>query len=256
MTFNLWTFLFEILNFVVLAFVLQRLLYRPLSEAVSRRRDAALHMQTEATRAREEAVVLQQQLAAELAAMEQNRQTTIQQSRQQAESERQKILAEAELTVQQRQDKITQTLARDREEALQSLRKEAVEIAIDFAGRLLGEAADRTLQQQLALRLVETLKSIPDKEREHLRTYWQSEDGIMLESAGELDSATQQGIVQTISTLVGRTVDVECHTNPELLGGVRLRLGGHIWDASLAGQLQGVQPVATEEAPCALALGN
>lgn len=256
MTFNWWTFLFEVLNFVVLAFVLQRLLYRPLSEAVRRRREAALQTQAEAAKAHEQAVALQQQLAGELAALEQTRQTTVQEARKQAESERQKILAEAELAVQHRQEKSGQALERDREKALQALRKEAVDIALDLTGRMLREAADRTLHGQLALRLVETLKSIPQQERERLRKYWQPEDGVLLESAGELDIAAQQGIIQAVSTIVGRTVDVEFHTRPELLGGVRLRLGGHVWDASIAGQLEGVQPTLTEEAPCALASGN
>ena len=34
MTFNGWTFLFQVLNFVVLAYALHRLLYRPLREAI------------------------------------------------------------------------------------------------------------------------------------------------------------------------------------------------------------------------------
>jgi len=42
-----------------------------------------------------------------------------------------------------------------------------------------------------------------------------------------------------------------------LLGGVRLRLGGHIWDASLAGQLATPASAGEEEnVPCATASSN
>ncbi len=55
MTFNIWTFLFEVVNFVVLAYILHRLLYRPLREAIDRRRAEIAQTQAEAEQARAEA---------------------------------------------------------------------------------------------------------------------------------------------------------------------------------------------------------
>ena len=42
MNIHLGTFVFQIVNFVVVAFILHRLLYRPLYEAIDRRRQATL----------------------------------------------------------------------------------------------------------------------------------------------------------------------------------------------------------------------
>src|SRR6185369_16713189 len=61
-TFNVWTFLFEVLNFLVLAFVLHRLLYRPLREAVDKRKAENDKARVEAEAARKEADAAREQL--------------------------------------------------------------------------------------------------------------------------------------------------------------------------------------------------
>src|SRR5271169_2235610 len=97
--FNWWTFLFEALNFVVLAYVLHRLLYRPLREAIEKRREANLRAQEAAAKARQDALALEQQLREQLAGAQRQRQELIHQAREQAELERRRLLAEAEQSV-------------------------------------------------------------------------------------------------------------------------------------------------------------
>jgi F-type H+-transporting ATPase subunit b len=247
MTFNWWTFLFEALNFVVLAYVLHRLLYRPLREAIDKRRAANAGAQAAAAKAREEAETLQQQLREQLAGAERQRQELIHHARTQAEAERQKLLAEAERTAQRRQEEVRQALDREREETLKSVRQEVITQAIDLARRLLGEASERTLHQQLALRLALTLEQLPESERQPLRASYQSDDGPVLETAQDLDASVLEQLTRAISGIVGQPIALAVHQRPALLGGVRLRLTGHVWDASLAGQVASADAVAAKD---------
>lgn len=248
MTFNVWTFLFEVLNFVVLAYVLHRLLYRPLHEAIDARRTAARKLQEDADKMRQEALALEEKLRHEQAEQERKQQDLIRSGREMAEAERQRLLADAEQAVHARQEEVRQALAREREEALQALHSEVIRQAIDAAGRVLREATDRTVEAQLAARLVQSLHEVSDDERQRLRGEWTAADGALLEVAA--DAATDLGAVRAaVTDLLGRPADLTVQVRPELLGGLRLRLGGHVWDASLAGQL-GTPPCngATREA--------
>jgi F-type H+-transporting ATPase subunit b len=247
MTFSWWTFLFESLNFVVLAYVLHRLLYRPLREAIEKRRAANARAQDMAEKARHEAEALQQQLQEQLAGAERQRQELVHQAREQAESERRKLLADAEQAAVRRQHEARQALEWEREEALKSLHEEVVAQAVALTGRLLGEATDRTLHQQLALHLVQTLEQLTGAEREQLRAGWQPDDTLVLESAQDLDDTTREQIATAVSALVGRPVFLAVQTCPALLGGVRLRLDGHVWDGSLAGQLAAANSSAAKD---------
>ncbi|MBO0797525.1 MAG: F0F1 ATP synthase subunit B [Blastocatellia bacterium] len=238
MTFNLWTFLLEVVNFVVLAYVLHRLLYRPLREAIERRRQAVRQTQTETEKAREEAESIKQQLEERLAQWERERQEMIHQAREQAEAERRKMLAEAESTAQRRQEDARRSLERDREEMLQELSGEVVTNALNLAERLLQQSVDNTLQVQLARRLIETLDSLPADEREQMRKGWQTDEQIWVEAADMPDGETLKRLGDAIAGMAGRELKLNVQINPALIGGVRLRIGGHVWDASIAGQLE------------------
>ncbi len=48
MVFNVWTFLFQVVNFLVLVAILRWLLYSPLREAIDRRREANAKAQADA----------------------------------------------------------------------------------------------------------------------------------------------------------------------------------------------------------------
>lgn len=247
MMFNGWTFLFEVLNFVVLAYVLHRLLYRPLREAIDRRREANARAQAQAEQARREAEALQQRLQAQLGSLDQQRQELIQQARAQADAERRKLLAAAEETAARRQAEVRQALEHERDEALRSLDRELAAQALELTERLLREAVDRSLHQQLALHLVQALEQLSDGEKSQVRTGWQAGDAPVLESADGLEAGTLRRLTEAVASIVGAPVAPAIEKRPELIGGVRLRLAGRVWDATLAGQLNAVAAAPVTE---------
>ena len=122
MIFNVWTFLFQVVNFLVLVAIMRWLLYRPLREAIDRRREANARAQADAEAARQEAAALQASLDQQLADLEPRREAVIREARERAEAERQALLAEAEGTIGRRREAVEQQFARERDEALRALR--------------------------------------------------------------------------------------------------------------------------------------
>lgn len=251
MNIHFWTFIFQIVNFVVVAFVLQRLLYRPLHEAIDRRREAALKAQTDAQRARQEAETLQARFAAQLAAAEGQREQWVREAHRQAEAEGKRLLDDARRTARQQSEEATRQVADERAEALAAVRQEIVNLAVDLAQRFLRQAADRTLQRQLVARLLESLAAVSEDERRQLLIGWQPGDPAVVETAEELDRESLDAISAAAARLAGRQAAIQIKTNRALVSGVCLRLGGHVWDASLGGSLDEVrnaQPAAPEVA--------
>lgn len=245
MGFNVWTFLFEVVNFLVLVYVLRRLLYRPIHEAIDRRREANAKAQADADQACKEAAALQTQLKGEIAALDQKRQQLIRCDREQAEAERKAMMTEAEGVAQHRREELERQLAEERAEALKALHGELVRSAVSLAERFLHEAADSTLQRQLAARLIEELRNVPEFERQRLREEVEADgadEAVIVETATEPDREVLQKLDDSLSSLAGRKLKLTVQLRPELLGGIRLRLGGHVWDASLVSGLGEAAP--------------
>jgi F-type H+-transporting ATPase subunit b len=249
MVFNVWTFLFQVVNFLVLVAILRWLLYRPLREAIDRRREANARAQADAEAARREAAALQATLDQQLADLDRKRAEVIREARERAGVERQALVADAEAAIRRRREEVEQELARERDEALRSLRAELVHSAVEMAGRLLSEASDSTLQRQLTGRLVDELRRIPDEERRQLRGEWDDGEAAIVETAREINGEALRDLCGAIELLAGRPLGVSVQVRPDLLGGVRLRIGGHVWDASMAGRLEELETASAGGAP-------
>ena len=63
---------------------------------------------------------------------------------------------------------------------------------------------------------------------------------IVARSATKLTAAQSKKLSETVSTALGKDVDVEFEVDPALIGGVQLRVGSRLVDASLRTKLDGM----------------
>jgi F-type H+-transporting ATPase subunit b len=237
MNFHFWTFLFETINFLALVYILKRLLYAPLHEAIDRRRQAAQQALADAERARSEAETLKQQVQVELAEVQHGREAAMHDVRNEAEALRQKLLADAARAAELKQQETDRQLEEQRRTALGGLQAQVMRLALDVARRFLHQAADKSLNRQLVARLVESLAETTAEEQQRLRAGWQASDRAELQAAEPLDDGDAEQVSAAVMRLLGAPVALDVQIKPALIGGVCLNLGGRVWDASLAGSL-------------------
>lgn len=236
MTFNVWTFLFEILNFVVLAFVLHRLLYRPLRAAIDERKAANEKAKTDAEAARKEADASKHELASKLADIDRERTDVLRKAAEQAEAEKTRRLAEVDATAKGTREQAKHDAEQLRHDTLTAVEAEVGTMAVDLAQRLLAQACDAKLNDQLAQRLAETIRNVTSDEREQVRRDTGS-GGAVVESATALDGAAAKTLTGAVHELLGRDCEMKFEVKPALVGGAIARIGGHVWDATIAAQL-------------------
>lgn len=237
MTFNVWTFVFEIVNFVVLAAILYRLLYRPLREAIAQRQADNDRVRAEAEAARKVAEAAQIQLTAQLGDIEKQRQEVLRKAGEAADAEKARRLAEAEAAAAAVLEKSRRDAEQLHRDALASLESEVAGLAVGLADRLLGQAAGTTLNSQLTQRLVESLEATSEDERARLRQT-NGNEPTLVQSARAIDDALQCRITTAVQKLLDRNSEVRFEVSPDCVCGSRLQFGGHVWDATLGGALE------------------
>ena len=62
-----------------------------------------------------------------------------------------------------------------------------------------------------------------------------------VESATEIDAGVRAGMTENLKTKYGHDVATTFVVNPELLGGMRIRVGSDVWDSSVRNRLQLLQ---------------
>lgn len=238
LTLNSWTFLFEVVNFLALAYILQRLLYKPLHDAVDRRRQSIERAQAGAARAKFDAEEERSKLESEFADIRETKEKILEEIRGEAEAQRERVLAEAAKETARRQELAHAALDRERRDQLHSLQQDVVADASRLAERLLRDVSDVGMDARLAGMLVEAVGALPQKERDALSQNWTPDKTATLETAHELPPDSLETVHKAVDNLMGHHIALQIESTPELVSGVRLRLDGHVWDASLAGRLE------------------
>jgi F-type H+-transporting ATPase subunit delta len=62
-----------------------------------------------------------------------------------------------------------------------------------------------------------------------------------VESASEVDSTTSSELVTNLKKKYGSDLTTEFVVNPELLGGMRIRVGSDVWDGTVRNRLERLQ---------------
>ncbi len=62
-----------------------------------------------------------------------------------------------------------------------------------------------------------------------------------IETASEVDSATSSELVANLKKKYGNDLTAEFVVDPQLLGGMRVRVGSDVWDGTVRGRLERLQ---------------
>ena len=123
-----------------------------------------------------------------------------------------------------------------RSDTLAALEGEIRELAIGLTERILTQACTVSLNEQLAHRLIETIRAVTGDELERVRRDTGT-GAAVVESAAMLDDAIRADLTAAVHELLGHPCQVTFEQRSALIGGARLRAGGHVWDATVAAQL-------------------
>jgi F-type H+-transporting ATPase subunit delta len=107
-------------------------------------------------------------------------------------------------------------------------------------GRLL-EGPDESFLNFLGVLIESHRMPVIFRIRHEYERLWQEENRLLpveITSAVELDQATTEGVGKRIGERAGRKVALASRVDPDILGGVVLRVGNSILDASIRNRLE------------------
>jgi F-type H+-transporting ATPase subunit b len=138
--------------FVILLFVLSRFAFKPITAAVVAREQALQKAIDDAKRDREEAARLLAEQRAALDAARADAQRLIVEGREAGERVRAEIIEQARAEQQEMMERVRREIASEKERAIAELRREAVDLAIRGASKVieknLDDAANRRLVEE------------------------------------------------------------------------------------------------------------
>jgi F-type H+-transporting ATPase subunit b len=242
-----FTVVAQVVNFLILVWLLKRFLYRPIIDAIDAREQriaselaAADARMTEANQARDA-------FREKNAAFDQQRATLLSQATTEAKAERVRLLDEARLAadaLRVRQQDVRRSEAQSLNQVIRS-RAQAEVFAI--ARKTLADLAGASLEDRMVEVFIRRLQDLDTQSHASLAAALASaSDPARVRSAFDLSAAQQTTLRQALDASFSQAVPLRFETAPDVVGGIELSANGQKLAWSIADYLQTLEKSVDE----------
>lgn len=245
MEFNVSTFVLEIINFLVLIWILQRLFYKPLLAVIAKRKAFIDQSLADAKAIREQAETQRSLYENRLKLWEQEKQAAFMTLQQQIEAERSVQLAKLNTELEREKQKAKVTLSHQHQELQAQAERQGLQNAARFAGMLLQQAATPELEARLCNLLLSQWSSLPEACCAHFLALTDKKAlPIKITSAFSLPAELRSRLEQKLGSLTPKPVKLNYAEDPALMAGLRIDMGAWVLNANLQHELLGFTEIA------------
>jgi F-type H+-transporting ATPase subunit b len=236
LSFSWTTFVVEIVNFIVLMWLLTRFLYRPIAKTIAARQIAIRKQLDEANALKSKGEELQQRYETRLHAWEDEKKSLRAQFERTLAGERIKREADLEASLKRERDAATAAeRVRDRE-TLRGLQDEADKYGSEFCAKLLSRFASPELETRIIEATLADLRALPDEKRMLLARAGNGVDA-RLTTRYPVPEDRRKEIVAALHACAEKVSRVDFVQDERLVAGVRIDLGAVSIEGNLAEEL-------------------
>ena len=216
-----WTLALQAVNVLILVWLLQRLLYRPVAGIIEARRAAAAKLIEDASRARGAVDAEKAAIAEARAGFAREHDAILAEARTRAQAEHDALLKSASEDIARQHTQGGIVLARERTQMERSLIGHAGTLAVDIAGKLLRMLPAEIATQGFVAQLSAQIRALPPKDREQLAAA-AGKGELYLVAAVPLDDAQQALCRQAVVSALGTETEISFRCDGGLIAGLEL----------------------------------
>ncbi len=247
---DLVTILAEIFNFLLLAVALYFLLFKPMVKRIDDRAEKKEAMLVEAQEKLDTAQKKLTSIEDRLANIDSEIEARIQEAYKQAQTESrallnatqeeaEKILSEAEIEAAKRQ-----------QQEIEDMQEELVETILNISGQVLSKLSPSVVHESLVEELNKEIWDLGKRDMRQVKTIRDAlaerTPTVYVISAKELSPEQQRSLIRTFSALADSNVNMEIDVDPDLIAGIRVRMGDFIVENTLAMELADLKTEVAE----------
>lgn len=239
------TFFLEIINFLVLVWILKRFLYKPVLDVIARRREDIEKRLNDAKLQHEDAEKLKNQYEGRLADWEKERQLARAQLSKEIEAERTNKMTELQAALDQETERARAADNHRRANERRHMEESSLQNATRFATRLLNQTAGPETEARLIVMLINELATLPPEQCVMIKDNYNKIPGqLLVTSAFPIPDDLRQQLKNALATLLSPAITIQYENNSELIAGVLITIGAWVLAANVRDELKGFVELA------------
>ncbi len=239
MEINWFEIMFQIINFFILLFILQKFLYKPVINAMQQRQERIQKAQIEADEKMEEAKGLIVQYDSKIADIDEEERGILDQAREEAQDKKESLLVDYKKEAENKRTAYLKEIDDEKDHFANNLRKNLGENAVKIASHILDTISSKELEKEVFNTFITNLEhlneSIPDP------TELKEADNLDLLSSRDLSKDEKVLIENTLKQQKINFKEINYEIDPDLILGYELNLETYTLHTNIRNYLEQVE---------------
>lgn len=229
----------QLVNFLILVWILKRFLYGPVVRAMQGRKDRIAAEVEQARQEREKAERRRQELLRERRDLDEQKERLLDEARQEVENWRKQAMDKAKADVDEARSQWQEGLRREQQRDLDQLKNRVARAVMDVSAKVLGDLADHKLAARAAdtflNRLAEAKEAGDDAQGfNHTGT-------VTVRVPASLESGERENLDARLKELFPKASAFDVQERDDVDFGLRIVAGDRKWDWNLETYLRGLE---------------
>lgn len=218
----------QIINFVILVWLLKRFLYRPILRAIDAREARIAADLSDAKETRAKAEREREKFENKNADLERQRDERLEEVTREASHKRHRLMDAARRAAEQLRAKQIEALRREQDSLSQDIVRKARAEVLAISRQALEDLANQSLESAMTDVFLDRLQGLDESNRRELADDLAgSGDAISLRSAFPLPEVQQTRLREALTNALETEITIRFEAAPEIIGGIELVGGGH-----------------------------
>ena len=237
-----FTVIAQVVNFLILVWLLKRFLYKPILNAVDAREKKVADELANADAKEAEAQKEKDEFRHKNEEFDQQRAELLNKAKDEANAERQQFLEEARKEASNLRAKQQEALRNDKHNLNKEIRHRAQQEVFAIARKALNDLAGTSLEERTVDIFAQRLRELKGKEKEQLASALSVPSSpVLVRTVFDLPQAQRDLIKKTIKDTLGIEIQARFETAPDLVSGIELTTDGQKVAWSIADYLTSLE---------------
>jgi F-type H+-transporting ATPase subunit b len=227
MQINWFTVIAQILNFLVLVWLMKRYLYKPILGMIDTREKKIAGQLADAKATKSEAKAEQYEFNKKNQVFDQQKKDLMDKAIAEVGVQSQKLLAEAKSNAKVLQDKLEKAAKDQQADVNHQLEKKTEKEVLAITKKVLADLADVDFEAQSVHMFIKRINGLKEAEKDaFIKALHPASGSILVQSAFDLPQKQQTEIKGAVTKMLGSKPSFEFKTAPGLIGGIELTTKG------------------------------
>lgn len=242
-----FTVVAQVINFLILVWLLKRFLYKPILHAIDEREKGIASQLADAEAKKAEAQRERDDFQHKNEAFDQERAALLKKATEEASAEHQRLLDEARTDADSLRAKRQDALRNEQRNLIQEIIRWTQKEVFDITRKTLADLATASLEERMGEVFVQRLRGLTGTAKEQLAAALKTlKQPACVRSAFDLPPAQHAAIQQALNETFSADIPIQFETAPELVGGIELTANGQKVAWSIADYLATLEKSAAE----------